>query len=138
VGNRVQGVSSTTQIHWKRRVSGLVRGDRLLAHTLFVDAGTMSAGVLGVAFQSLVSHQLRPADYGATFAVVTLITFIGLPASAFTLMMARETSHGRASGHQAPSAALLRGAKRALLLLGVVFGGAIATGSALLSKFLDV
>ena len=98
----------------------------------------MSAGVLGVAFQSLVSHQLRPADYGAAFAVVTLITFIGLPASAFTLMMARETSRGRASGHQAPSAALLRGAKRALLLLGVVFGSAIATGSVLLSRFLAV
>ena len=113
-------------------------GERVLTHNLIVGAGTMSAGVLGVAFQSLVSHQLRPADYGAAFAVVTLITFIGLPASAFTLMMARETSRGRASGHQAPSAALLRGAKRALLLLGVVFGSAIATGSVLLSRFLAV
>src|SRR5213080_2800066 len=116
----------------------LLKGDRVLSHNIVVGGGTVGAGLLGVAFQSLVSHQLRPADYGAAFAVVTLITFIGLPASAFTLMMARETSRGRASGHQAPSAALLRGAKRALLLLGVVFGSAIATCSVLLSRFFAV
>src|SRR5713101_8845744 len=98
----------------------------------------MAAGVLGVAFQSLISHQLRPADYGGVFAVVTLTTFIGLPASAFTLMMARETSRGRASGHQASSAALLRGASRALMLLGLVLGGAVAAGALFLSRFLAV
>ena len=131
-------MSATIQKHWKRRVTGLIRGEHVLTHNLIVGAGTISAGLLGVAFQSLVSHQLRPADFGAAFAVVTLITFIGLPASAFTLMMARETSRGRASGHQAPSAALLRGARRALLLLGVVLGGVLALGSTLLSKFFDV
>ncbi|PYQ63998.1 MAG: hypothetical protein DMF54_15390 [Acidobacteria bacterium] len=131
-------MSATTQVHWKRRVSDLLRGERVLTHNLIVGAGTIAAGILGVAFQSLISHQLRPADYGGAFAVVTLITFIGLPASAFTLVMARETSRGRGSGHQASSAALLRGAKRTLLLLGVVLGGAIATGSMLLSRFLEV
>jgi O-antigen/teichoic acid export membrane protein len=105
---------------------------------VIVGGGTVAAGVLGVAFQSLVSHQLRPADYGAVFVVVTLITFIGLPASAFTLMMARETSHGRASGHQAPSAALLRGASRWLILLGLVLGASTAIGSVPLSKFVAV
>ena len=115
-----------------------MRGERVLAHNLIVGAGTITAGVLGVAFQSLASHQLRPADYGAVFAVVTLITFIGLPATSFTLLMARETSRGRASGQQALSAALLRRGNRALVLAGVVLGSALAIGSPLLSRFLDV
>jgi len=131
-------VSATTQSYWKRSPFGFLRSESVLAHNIIVGGGTIAAGGLGVAFQSLVSHQLRPADYGAVFAVVTLITFIGLPASAFTLMMARETSRGRASGHQASSAALLRGASRALMLLGLLLGGAIATGSLLLSRFLSV
>ncbi len=131
-------MSATTQTYWKRRPFGILFGERVLTHNVIVAAGTMGAGVLGVAFQSLISHQLRPADYGAVFAVVTLITFVGLPASAFTLMMARETSHGRASGHQAPSAALLRGGSRALMLLGLLLGALIAMGSILLSKFLAV
>jgi O-antigen/teichoic acid export membrane protein len=117
---------------------GLLRGERVLTHNLIVGAGTMTAGVLGVAFQSIASHQLRPADYGAVFAVVTLITFIGLPASAFTLLMARETSHGRAAGHQASSAALLRGGNRSLVLLGLAIGIALALGSPLLSRFFEI
>jgi len=130
-------VSATTQVHWKRRVSDLLRGERVLTHNLIVGAGTIAAGILGVAFQSLISHQLRPADYGGAFAVVTLITFIGLPASAFTLVMARETSRGRGSGHQASSAGLLRGAKRPILLLGVGLGSGKTTGSMLFSRFLE-
>jgi O-antigen/teichoic acid export membrane protein len=98
----------------------------------------MAAGLLGVAFQSLVSHQLKPADYGGVFAVVTLITFIGLPASAFTLLMARETSKGQASGHQAVSATLLRRGNRTLLLSGLVLASLLAFGSPLLAEFLDV
>ena len=131
-------MSATTQTYWKRGPFALLLGEKVLAHNFIVAAGTMAAGLLGVAFQSLISHQLRPADYGAVFAVVTLITFIGLPASAFTLMMARETSRGRANGHQAPSAALLRGASRALVLVGLVVGGTIAIGSLLLSRFFGV
>ncbi|PYQ63407.1 MAG: hypothetical protein DMF54_16850 [Acidobacteria bacterium] len=131
-------MSATTQSYWKRSPFGFLRSESVLAHNIIVGGGTIAAGVLGVAFQSLASHQLRPADYGAVFAVVTLITFIGLPASAFTLMMARETSRGRASGHQASSAALLRGASRTLMLLGFLLGASIATGSLLLSRFLAV
>jgi O-antigen/teichoic acid export membrane protein len=98
----------------------------------------MLAGLLGVAFQSLVSHQLRPADYGAVFTVVTVITFIALPATAFTLLMARETSRGRASGHQAPSAALLRRGNRALLFLGLAIGSVLALSSELLARAFGV
>ena len=54
-----------------KRFFSLVGKDRLLAHNLIVGAGTMTAGVLGIAFQSLVSHRLSPTDYGAVFATVT-------------------------------------------------------------------
>jgi O-antigen/teichoic acid export membrane protein len=94
--------------------------------------------MLGVAFQSLVSHQLRPAHYGAVFAVVTLITFIGMPAGAFTLLMARETSKGQASGHQAVSATLLRRGNRALMLSGVALACAMVVGSPALGRFLNL
>jgi O-antigen/teichoic acid export membrane protein len=110
----------------------------VLTHNLIVGAGTVAAGVLGIAFQSIASHQLKPADYGSVFAVVTLITFIALPASAFTLLMARETSRGQASGHQAASVTLLRRGNRALMLFGVALACALALGSPALSRFLDV
>src|SRR5207248_1518232 len=72
------------------------------------------------------------------FAVVTLITFIGLPAAAFTLLMARETSKGLASGHQALSANLLRRGNRALMLIGTALGCLIAIGSPLMSRFFAI
>ena len=92
-------MSATTQSYWKRSPFGFLRSESVLAHNIIVGGGTIAAGVLGVAFQSLASHQLRPADYGAVFAVVTLITFIGLPASAkeavaFALL-GHEALHGR-------------------------------------------
>src|SRR5437879_4218148 len=114
----------------------LLVDDRLLSHNLIVGSGTILAGVMGVAFQSLVSHQLRPADYGAVFVVVTLVTFIGLPASAFTVLMAREASHDRASGKSARSATLLRKGNRVLLLVGLLIGAALAISSPLLATYL--
>jgi O-antigen/teichoic acid export membrane protein len=116
----------------------LLRGERVVSHNLIVGGGTVAAGLLGVAFQSLASHQFKPADYGSVFAVVTLITFVGLPASAFTLLMARETSRGRASGHQGLSASLLRQGNRALLLFGIALASVMALGSPALARFLDV
>lgn len=132
----VLGVPATSQEVRKRTRFGFISGDRLLVHNLVVGAGTMSAGILGVAFQSLVSHQLRPTDFGAVFVVVTLVTFVGLPASAFTLLMARETSRGRATGHQASSAALLHGGNRALIAGGAILGLTLALASPVLSNFL--
>jgi O-antigen/teichoic acid export membrane protein len=110
----------------------------VVTHNLIVGGGTMAAGVLGVAFQSLVSHQLRPADYGAVFAVVTIITFIGLPASAFTLLMARETSRDRAEGAHLRSTALLHFGNRTLLLLGLALAAVFALVSPLVSGFFNV
>jgi O-antigen/teichoic acid export membrane protein len=115
-----------------------LKGERVISHNMIVGFGTIVAGLLGVAFQSLVSHQLRPADYGSVFAVVTVITFIGLPASAFTLLMARETSRGQASGHQAASATLLRRGNRALMLFGIALGCLMALSSQALARFLDI
>src|ERR1700680_4577317 len=111
-------LDSTEAANW-RSAFALLKGERVLSHNLIVGSGTIAAGVLGVAFQSLVSHRLRPSDFGGVFAVVTLITFIGLPATAFTLLMARETSRDRADGQYARSTALLHGGNRALVLAGI-------------------
>lgn len=124
-------------MNW-RKAFALLKGERVLSHNLIVGGGTMAAGVLGVAFQSLVSHQLRPADYGGVFAAVTLITFIGLPASAFTLLMARDSSRDRAGGQQVRSAALLRGGNRVLVMAGIACAAAFALASPLIARFFDI
>jgi O-antigen/teichoic acid export membrane protein len=128
---------SARAVHW-RNAYALIKGERVLSHNLIVGGGTIAAGVLGVAFQSLVSHQLRPADYGAVFAVVTIVTFIGLPASAFTLLMARETSRDRAEGLHLRSTALLHFGNRTLILIGVGLAAAFLVASPLVSRFFDV
>jgi O-antigen/teichoic acid export membrane protein len=130
-------LESTRWPTW-RGAAAVLRSERLLQHNTIVAAGTLVAGVLGVAFQSLISHQYRPADYGAVFAVVTAITFLGLPASAFTLLMARETSRGRASGQEAPSAALLRQGNRILLWTGFVMACGLALTSGQLGRAMSV
>jgi len=112
----------------------MLRNDRMLAHNLIVGGGTIGAGVLGIGFQSLVSHQLRPTDYGAVFAVITLITFIGVPASSLSLLMARETSRDLASGHSASSAALLGRGSRALLRVGLAIAFLIALASPFMAR----
>ena len=121
-----------------RSLHALLKAEHVVRHNLIVGGGTMAAGVLGVAFQSLVSHQLRPADYGAVFAVVTIVTFIGLPASAFTLLMARETSRDRAEGLHLRSTALLHFGNRSLILIGVALAAAFLIASPLVSRFFDV
>jgi O-antigen/teichoic acid export membrane protein len=120
-----------------RDIYASLRRESLITHNLIVGGGSVTAGLLGFAFQSLFAHQLRPADYGAAFAVITLITLIGLPASAFTLLMARETSRGAALGDARRSAALLANGNRALLLLGTGLGALLALSSPLFSRFLD-
>ncbi len=121
-----------------RNLYTLLEEERILTQNLVVGAGTIAAGVLGVAFQVLVAHRFKPSDYGDVFAVVTLITLISLPAGAFTLLQARETSRDRASGQAAQSAVLLRRASRALLLAGLVIGGVLALGSPLVGPLLGV
>jgi O-antigen/teichoic acid export membrane protein len=103
-----------------------------------VAAGTLSAGFLGFAFQALIAHHLVPGEYGAVFALVSLLSLIGLPASALTLVMARETSQDRVLGHTASSAALLRFGNRALLLLGVTIALVVALMSPVLASFLNI
>ena len=116
----------------------LLKGERVLTHTSSWAQARSIAGLSGVAFQSLFSHRLQPADYGSVFVVVSLITFIGLPASAFTLAMAREASRDRASGQKAASASLLRNGNRTLLLVGVALGILLAVLSPLLAQFFAV
>jgi len=115
-----------------------INAERLIAHNVLVAGGSILAGVLGIAFQVLVSHRLSPSDYGAVFAAMSVLTLVALPATALTLLMARETSRDRASGHSAASAALLRSGNRILLIAGVVFGILVAAGSPWLGAFFSV
>lgn len=113
-------------------------GDRILLHNVIVSAGNVLAGFLGFAFQAVISHQLEPSHYGAVFAVITLITLIGLPASAVSLLMAREASQDRANGRNAASGALLRDGNRILLVVGSALAIVLLTTSPWLSSFLNV
>jgi len=115
-----------------------VAGERLLASNLLVVGGSVTAGLLGFLFQALISHQLRPTDYGNAFAAMTLLTLIGLPASALTLLMARETSRDRAAGHSAASAVLLRSGNRTLVITGVVLGLLLALASPWIGAFFSI
>jgi O-antigen/teichoic acid export membrane protein len=133
----VEGLSDTAVSERTSRFKLLI-DERLLSHNLIVGAGTMVAGVMGVAFQSAASHQLRPANYGAVFVVLTLVTFIGMPASAFTLLMAREASRDRATGSFDRSATLLRRGTRALLLVGLAIATVLTIGSSPISGFLGI
>jgi len=98
----------------------------------------MSAGLLGFVFQVVISHRVQPAEYGAIFAVMTLLTLVGLPASALTLMMAREASRDRAAGQRAASAAMLHDGNRILLLGGVGIAALAIIASPFLSRFFAV
>ena len=126
--------SATRATGWR----GAIRADQVVAHNLVLGAGTIAAGFLGVAFQSIVSHRLQPGDYGAVFAVVSLVTLIGLPAGALTLLMARESSRDQAKGTHAASAALLRGGNRVALLAGLALAVVLAVSSPVLGRFLNV
>jgi len=112
--------------------------ERLIGHNVLVAGGTILAGGLGFAFQVVVSHRLRPSDYAAVFAAMTLLTLIVLPGSALTLLMARETSRDRAGGHSGASVALLRSGNRTLLVAGVMLAFLFAVGSPWIGAFFSV
>jgi O-antigen/teichoic acid export membrane protein len=98
----------------------------------------MLAGVLGFAFQVVVSHRVQPSQYGAIFTVMTLLTLVGLPASALTLMMAREASRDRANGQHASSAAMLHDGNRLLLVAGLAIAAGAVVASPVLGRFFAV
>ena len=114
------------------------RGERIVVHNVLVSSGTLAAGLLGFAFQIVISHRVQPSQYRAIFVVLTLLTLVGLPASALTLMMAREASRDRASGQHATSAAMLHDGNLILLLGGLVSAAAALAASPLLSRFFAV
>jgi len=70
--------------------------------------------------------------------VITLLNLVGVPASALTQLMARQTSRDHASTRHAPSTALLREGNQALLVVGGILAAIVALMSPLLSGFLAV
>jgi glycosyltransferase involved in cell wall biosynthesis/O-antigen/teichoic acid export membrane protein len=135
--NEPQSSKPTAPSAW-RNLYALLEEERVLTQNLVVGAGTIIAGLVGVAFQVLVTHSLKPTQYGDVFTVLTLITLIGLPAGAFTLLMARETSRDQARGEVDPSATLLQRGNRALLIAGLGIAVLLAGSSPLLARFLGV
>lgn len=113
-------------------------GERFLQHNAIVGSSTLLAGMLGFAFQALISHRLLPSDYAAVFAAMALLTLITLPAAALTLLMARETSRDRAAGQYAASAALLRDGNRLLIACGIALALIFGAGSPWIAGFLNV
>jgi O-antigen/teichoic acid export membrane protein len=113
----------------KLRPLASLKGERVVTHNVIVGAGTILAGALGVAFQSIVSHRLTPAEFGGVFAILTLLNLLLLPASALTLAMARQTSRDRAGGDYATSAAMLHGANRFLIAGGCFVGLLVGVAS---------
>jgi hypothetical protein len=113
-----------------RGIAATLMGERVLTHGLIVAGGTVVAGGLGVARQSLISYHLKPADFDGALALVTLMTLIGLPASGFTLLMARQTSRDLAFGQSAPSAKVLRRGNRVLLVAGIALAAGLLLATA--------
>src|SRR2546427_5862649 len=132
-----KSLATTGAGRWHGLIATLM-GERVLSHNLIVAGGTVIAGGLGVAFQSIVSHHLRPAEYGGVFAVVTLITFIGLPATGLTLLMARQASRDLAGSEAAGSATLLRRGNQVLLIAGAALGAVLIVTSTGLAELLNV
>jgi O-antigen/teichoic acid export membrane protein len=112
--------------------------ERFLRHNAIVGGSTLLAGVLGFAFQALISHRLQPSQYAAVFGAMTLLTLITLPTAALTLLMARETSRDSATGHYAASTALLREGNRLLIACGLALALILAAGSPWVAGFLNV
>ncbi len=98
-------------------VSSLGEG-QLLRHNVVLSAGTVSAGLLGVLLQSMISHQLAPGDYGAAFTVITLLGVLGPAVSWVSLVMARTMSQALAEQKAGAGAAMLRTGNRRLLIAG--------------------
>jgi O-antigen/teichoic acid export membrane protein len=115
-----------------------LRQERLLSHNALVASGTLLAGVLGFAFQSVVSHRLAPPEYGAVFLAITILTLITVPAGALTFLMSRATSRDTASGQRLPSAAMLRDLNRLVFAVGLAIGILLALVSPWLGSYFQI
>jgi O-antigen/teichoic acid export membrane protein len=112
--------------------------ERFVRHNLLIAASTLLAGVLGFFMQALLSHSLMPADYGATFTILSVLALIWLPANAVMLVMAKETSCDPADRASGRSAAILWRWHRRLMLGGFLIAGVGIIGTPGLARFFHV
>jgi O-antigen/teichoic acid export membrane protein len=117
------------------KVGSALLPDRLISHNFVVAAGGISAGVLGLVFQGITSHRFRPTDYGAIFAVLSVLATIAVPAGALTLVMAKEASRDQADARSDRSAVMMRVGNRWLLLAGAICALLIILASRKLGAF---
>jgi O-antigen/teichoic acid export membrane protein len=113
-------------------------GERLVAHNAIVGVGTLLAGALGFGMQSLLSHRLNPAAFGATFTAISVLALISLPASALAVVVAREASRDHADPRPDKGATIMWAWHRYLMLVG--FGLAVLgiVGAGWLAQFFQV
>jgi O-antigen/teichoic acid export membrane protein len=88
--------------------------------------------------QSLLSHRLTPAAFGAAFTAISLLALISLPTSALALVVAREASRDQANPGADRSAAIMWTWHRYLMLGGFGLAVLCVAGAGWLARFFQV
>jgi O-antigen/teichoic acid export membrane protein len=131
-GYRSQDPRTSRRFGWSPYVGAFVGQNLLIA------ASTVTAGALGFFLQALLSHHLEPADFGATFTVLSILALICLPASSLALVVARETSRGEAHRRSNQSEAIVWRWHRYALLGGFALAAVSIPSANWVARFFQV
>ena len=112
--------------------------ERLVAHNLIVGVSTLVAGALGFGMQSLLSHRLTPAAFGATFTAISVLALISLPPSALAVVVAREASRDQTDPRPDKGATIMWAWHRYLMLVGFGLAGLGIVAAGWLAQFFHV
>ena len=158
----VRGVGGENRAPAERAATGGSERRQFLTHNAVVGLGTLVAGLAGFGMQSLAGHRLYAADFGSTFAVITLTTLLVVPGGAYMRLVAwvtiRENARDRAASRarrqaeyqsavpssavrrkrRSESAAMLRSAHRELMIGGTAVAALCALTAPLIGEFMRV
>ncbi len=109
-------------IRSKSRAKFTNEAKRIVSDNLLATFATTIAGLLGFFLQSLVSHTLEPAKFGAAFALISFYSIVVRPAATVGRLVAWRTSSEAASDKKSKSEGdtVLRVTIKWLLIIGVV------------------
>jgi O-antigen/teichoic acid export membrane protein len=112
---------------------------RFVTDNIVGGAGSILAGILGFLLQAAITHSLHRQQYGAVFAIVSLIGLL-TPGGAFTTLMSWNASGdlARSGARTAASAALLKSATNRLLIVGIILALIMCILSPMIGGFLHV